>query len=265
MLNHPKSLVEPGKVAYFKAKQDFLRALLICILCSGLTAVLLAQDDEIVYIDTLPRVMFNFYGEAALPQGTFKSNTERESGFGLGGEFLYRIRHNGPVFMGLGIHTFEFDNDAIEYEEEVDGVLFNTREKTASRLFHAGAVVRFQPEVNFVLQPYLQGIGGFNYFWTNTKLKDLDEDETFDRIHEGHSSVFTYGAQAGVQIVPNFYEIRADLRVGYLRNSSVEYQVINRELGDENSFPIDLFESKNSPIDLLTFQVGITFVLWTNY
>ena len=237
----------------------------LCFLCFVLISAASAQAQS-EYTDKesdeeyAPQWLGSFYGDIGFPLRQFERNMD-ETGFGFGGELLYNVQYQQPVWAGIGVHSFAFDDYSLIYTEIFDGELFEYREVTASRLFVAHVLFRFQPDLNFFLQPYVQGGFGMHWFFTNTKIEDRDIDEIVERYKENKDSAFGYSLHAGLQFVPKGApEIRVDLRVGYFKNPSAEYMRYDPSLGEEDSFPIDYFETRTSAVDFLGLHGGMTFL-----
>ncbi len=213
-----------------------------------------------VYIDSLPRFMLHGSFNVGVPQGFVKQHTEN-AGIGFNGEFLYRMRHNKPFLAGLSVTTVRIDSDFRNYVEVLDGEIFDARETTTSNVFNLSGVFRFHPEINSLFQPYVQGILGWNFFYTTTRNKDIEFNENFNSYTNSNDIVLSYGGQIGLQIIPNIYYVRGDIRVGYLRNASVDFMSIDESMIFEGAFPVQYFEEHTSPVDFLTIQVGVTFLL----
>lgn len=204
--------------------------------------------------------MASMYVDWGIASQEFAYNLENDHGFGLGGELLYNVQRNRPVWAGVGVHKFNFDRDKLRYSDTIDGIIYNYRDLTVSRVFMLHGMVRFQPEVDFPLQPYVQGAAGVHWFYTNTKIKDTDYDEEVDRINESRDAIWGFALHAGFQYVPEEVpELRIDTRFGYFRNASVEYLRYNPAI--PGNYPIDSFESKISPVDLFGIHIGLTLVI----
>lgn len=190
----------------------------------------------------------------------FARNLSNDNGWGLGGELLINIQKERPLWGGLGVHSFAFDRYSLQYSQEIDGQFYNYQDRTVSRLFMLQGLVRFQPDLRFFVQPYIQGAAGINWFYTNTKIRDIDYDEQVDRVNENRDAIWGFALQGGVHVVhDDLPDLRWDLRFAYYRNASVEYLRYNRALS--GNFPIDSFEPKISPVDLLGIHIGLAVVL----
>ncbi|MDX1478710.1 MAG: hypothetical protein R3301_13450 [Saprospiraceae bacterium] len=229
----------------------------------SLSVALVAQDVYDEDVEEAPpreRWMGSVYVDFGIPLRQFERNIN-DNGLGFGGELLYNVQYQRPVWAGIGVHSFAFDDYSLIYTQVFDGEFFEYRELTASRMFAAHAIFRFQPDVDFIIQPYIQGGFGMHWFFTNTKIEDRAIDELVDQFGENRDSVLGYSLHFGLQYVPRGVpQFRIDLRVGYLRNASVEYMRYNPELGDVDSFPIDYFETRTSAVDILGLHSGVSFM-----
>lgn len=198
-----------------------------------------------------------FQGHAliAIPLGTFGDNM-REEGYGFGGEILTNI--SGPVYAGVHFTGARFDNYSIEYTEVFDGDIYEYDELTASRMLLSHVAVRFDPELEGMFKPYVQGLIGAHWYYTNTRIKDLGADEVVDRFKESTDVVFGFGAVAGLQIIPpKWRNFGFDLRAGYFTNGSVTYMRYDPSLSGPNGYPVESFEEKTSAVQMLGIQLGV--------
>ena len=237
--------------------------LALCLIASGLSAQEHPADASIIV--EKPRLMGTAYFDCGIPLSHLADNLDDNYGIGFGGEVLYRIEKDNPVWVGAGVHTYAFDSYAIRYFQEFDGQIYNYEDRTTSRLFQAHLLARFQPEVRFLFRPYVQGGLGMHWYFTNTKVRDTDVNETVDRINEGTESVLGFAFHAGVQLVPHrLPQVRGDIRIGYFRNASVGYKRYVEGRGDPSGFPIDYFEDVESAVDMIGLHIGIAIALRPN-
>jgi opacity protein-like surface antigen len=125
-------------------------------------------------------------------------------------------------------------------------------------------LMRFQPDVRFFLQPYLQGGAGMHWFYTNTKIKDTDYGQQVESINENRDAILGFALHAGFQYVPRSMPyIRFDARFGYFRNASVEYLRYNPNLPGA-VYPIEFFEPKVSAVDIFGIHLGVTMMITSN-
>jgi hypothetical protein len=207
-------------------------------------------------ITELPRWMGHVSLGAVIPDGYMTRYIDNASFAGYL-EFMYRAKQNQPIFFGLSMARTTFQKESVEYLDFVDGVSIKIKEKTASRFNSVAMNIRFQPELNWFLQPYVQGQIGWHYVYSNTKFRDVDANETFDLINEAKSNVLGYGLQAGIQIIPNFWYIRGDIRLSYLRNAAVDF--LAKDQNSFSSIPIENFIEQNAPISLIFIHAGVSY------
>ena len=227
-----------------------------------LFASLLARGQSFSMDEVPPdTIVAGFHMEAwfdwGIPIRDFGDNMYQD-GFGFGVQMLYNVQ--GPVWLGLGMHTFRFDNFKISYFDFADGERYEIEEIAASRATMAHVVARFQPIHGEIFTPYLQANAGWHWFFSNSKLTDVEYDEEIDRINESQDSRFGYGLYAGVLITSrHLTNIGLDIRFGYLGNAAVDYLSSDpEERGYNGGFPIEYFEANNSAVDMLNLNVGIT-------
>ena len=86
-----------------------------------------------LYLDTIanPKWEVQVYFDLAIPIGEFGENLST-NGYGVGGEGLYHVQD--PVWVGIGVHSFRFDNDRITYEDQFDDDIVELRELTETEL-----------------------------------------------------------------------------------------------------------------------------------
>jgi hypothetical protein len=242
-----------------------IRAKVMILVATVYTVSLCAQNEiDAPLIHTESRWTGSAYMDWGIASSHFSTNLDHDYGLGVGGEFLYRLQKGGPVWGGLGVHSFIFDRYTLRYSQELDGEIFNYQDRTASRVFMAHGLLRFQPKIRFVIRPYVQGALGVHWFFTNTTIKDTDANEILDRINENRASVIGVAMHAGFHIVPpRFPDFRGDVRIGYFRNASVEYMRYSDELG--GPFAIDAFERKESAVDLIGIHVGVAIRIREEY
>jgi hypothetical protein len=207
-------------------------------------------------VDSLARFQAGGFFGVGIPTVDFSRHMET-TGFGLGFEAFLALKPRSPVWIGLGFHSFEFDSRSSIYVEEIEGYFYEFREKTASRLFVIHMLARYQPPLDFLLQPYIQMQAGYNHFFTNTKIEDTDLNEVVDRFPEHSSSVPGYALMAGVNIVPSDPIWAIDLRVGYFGNPSTDYLVYDEESDTGQTFPIETFDERQSSVQIIGLHLGV--------
>jgi hypothetical protein len=134
------------------------------------------------------------------------------------------------------------------------------REKANTRRLDFGVTAGFYPEINWLLQPYLQGRAGMAIFQSSSIITDDDTNENIDRISEMRESVISYGLDLGIHIVPKIWYIRGDVRVGFVANPSVSFLSLNEETAGTTGYPIEYFEQHTSAGSWLKVSVGLSYL-----
>ncbi len=198
------------------------------------------------------------YFNVGIPISEFGDNMN-QTGYGGGGTLMYNVQ--GPVWMGITAYGGRFDNYGISYLEQDGSEFFEIEELTATRMSRVYAVFRFEPLEEVVFSPYIEGGMGWHWIFTNTKLTDVEFDEQIDRFSELRDSRLGFGIGGGVQVVPKASPaVGLNLRIGYVYNAQVEYMRYNPDIPlQPNAFPVEAFEIRESPIDMVTVDIGISF------
>ncbi|MFK8103198.1 MAG: hypothetical protein AB8G15_11760 [Saprospiraceae bacterium] len=244
--------------------------LLFTFLALFLLTTLHAQSDD-VYEDQIyskPRLMIGLKGSVGIPYGEFWDKME-QVGFGFGGEVHYRVQKDLPIYAGISMTGFIFDLQSQNYYENINGFSILLREQTRTNIFMGHLQLRLKPDVNFFLEPYIDGLFGFKNLYNRTTVRDVEIDET-DIINSSGDWASSFGGAVGVQI-PIFRDGASrgyiDLRMVYLKGTSADYLVRREEPNQNYANPIDAFETKNSATDMLIPQIGFTVLIgknWTN-
>ena len=231
-----------------------MRLISICIFfISGIPCF-----GQSILLDTItdPHWEVQVYFDVGIPIGQFGENLSN-NGYGVGGEGLYHI--NGPIWVGIGVHSYRFDNAKITYEEQFDDDVIELRELTATRTVALHAIFRFQPELNSIFSPYVQGGLGWHWFFTNTKIKDLENDDIVDQFNELRDSQLGLALHIGVQISPAALQaLNLDVRFGHFKNGTVQYMRYDSDLNSSpGGYPIESFETEISAVEFIGMQVGL--------
>jgi hypothetical protein len=202
------------------------------------------------------------------PQNEFKENIDR-AGFGLSGCFLFKLPQT-PLSLGVSVSWLEYGRE--EWEEPLDTIIPDVYVdvKTSNNILMCHFMLRIQP-LKGKVRPYLDGLFGFNYLWTETAIYEqdgiYDQDGTdSDAIARTvHLSDFTisYGAGGGLMIhvlkrkKVKHPELFIDLGVRYLKGDMAEYMKKGSIYQENGEVWYDISESTT---DLITAHFGVTFV-----
>jgi len=139
---------------------------------------------------------------------------------------------------------------------------------TSNNIFQGHLLFRLQSKQGG-FRPYLDGLLGFNYLFTETEIKDEDNffnDNSIASSTNQEDGTFSYGAGGGVMIRvaeidtkntdSKLKEVLINFQVRYIFGGEAEYLKegsIRREGGNV------IYDLSNSRTNLLTFKVGVVF------
>lgn len=207
-------------------------------------------------ITALPRWMVSAHFNYVFPQEPINRYLERNN-VGYTIEAQYRIQYNKPFMLGVHYTETGVSRYAFKY---VDNAGVNIRERAYTRRIEPGLAFGFYPEINWLLQPYLQAHAGMVIYQTSSILRDTDSEEVIERISENTSTAPSYSLDLGIHIVPNIWYLRGDIRIGFTTNPSLDYMVLNEEEKGTTGFPIDYFDLHTSAARWLKISAGITYM-----
>ncbi len=196
------------------------------------------------------------------PQGDF-GRTVDDLGYGLDLYGAYQLR-NSPVALGLdiGFLTYGTTRRTEPFSPNIPEV--NVRVSTSNNIAFGHLLTRIQPS-DGVIRPYLDGLFGFNYLFTESRIRDeRSQDEiasstNFDDITLSGG----FGAGSKFHIYRTFDEdsnrlinLFLDLRARYILGGEAEYLREGSIQRDNGNL---IFDVERSRTDLLTFHIGIVF------
>lgn len=201
-------------------------------------------------------------GTAGVPQGEFSAELGAIGG-GIAFGYLYQIPRT-PI--GLGVEAagmlFGYERRSEPFSLTIPDVWVDVT--TSNNLGQGLAVLRVQVPDGRV-RPYVDGLAGVSYFWTQTSVEDVYDDYELASSTNYDDLALAYGGGAGLQIKladsrnrkGQYVDVLLDGRVRYLVGSEATY--LGR--GD-----IDRFDNgtirvrpRRSTTTLIVPQVGVTF------
>jgi len=203
-------------------------------------------------------------GAAGVPQGEFDAALGAIGG-GLMFGYLYQIPGT-PV--GIGVEgtgmMFGYERRHEPFSLTIPDVVVDVT--TSNNLVQGLAVLRVQVP-NGRVRPYVDGLAGVNYFWTETSVGDDYDDYELASSTNYDDVALAYGAGAGLQIKladghnkrGNHFDILLDARVRYLVGGETTY--LGR--GDIERFDNGTIRirPRRSTTTLIVPQLGVTFRL----
>jgi hypothetical protein len=210
-------------------------------------------------ITALPRWMVSTHGTYLLPQDPVNMFLD-EVQWGYHLEAQYRLQYNKPLLGGLYFSETFLSKYVLNYVQISPEGDIDVREKASTRRFDFGLTAGFYPEINWLLQPYIQGRVGVAIFQTSSVLTNSDTEEKIDRISESKDSVLSYGIDFGIHIVPTIWYIRGDIRIGFVANPSATFMALDEENQGTTGYPIDYFETHTLSASWLKVSAGVSYL-----
>jgi Outer membrane protein beta-barrel domain len=245
-MNASSPNVAPVKSKGRKGVQVLFRLCLLFTVCCAIHSSALAQRIQ-VGID------FN----TVIPKGGFSDNITN-NGYGVGGQFLVGLGRL-PIHVGADAGFVVYGSDT--HREPLSPTIpeLELKVKTTNNIVLTHFLVRAQPRSGSV-RPYIDGLVGFKYLFTDTTITDDNGDEELASTTNFSDTTFSYGFGGGLQVrlasIGTGGDVSFDTKVRYLRGSRAEYLKkgsIRRENGAV------FFDVLSSRTDVVTVQVGVTF------
>ncbi|MDX1641129.1 MAG: outer membrane beta-barrel protein [Balneolaceae bacterium] len=231
--------------------------LAIFILCIGLTGSAHSQELQAA-ID---------FG-VGIPQGEFRDQSDHVGG-GINLMGGYRFA-NSPVMLGLEFGFMNFGTDTRDEALSTTIPDLRVEVENSYNLVHGDLLLRLiAPPATF--RPYVDGLLGFNYFFTETVIRDrddfFDDDETLsDTNFEDTALSYGFGAGTQIRLWQKRGEITSDMddvepssvylniRGRYMFGREAEYlQKGSIQVEDGQAF----YDVSQSKTDLLHIKIGV--------
>ncbi|HEX9973109.1 MAG TPA: hypothetical protein VGD14_13645 [bacterium] len=197
------------------------------------------------------------------PQEEFKQNVDN-IGFGLSGHFGYQIPHS-PILVGTSIGFLIYGRETRRepLSTTIPDIVVDV--ETTNNILTGHLLLRVQPPMQSgIFQPYLEGLFGFHYLWTETKIQDWDDDDEIGSKNYDDAAM-SYGGGGGVMIrvyqgkkenSDGTYSVNIDLGARYLFGGEAGY-LKEGDIKRENG--VVTFTPSKSTTDLVMANIGVTF------
>jgi len=197
------------------------------------------------------------------PQDEFKENVE-DLGFGIGGMFAFRPG-NSPVMIGVDVEYMIYGSETRQEPFSLTIPDVTVEVETRNNILLTHALLRLQGNSG-TFRPYLDGLIGMHYFFTETKVRDEDDfgEEPIASSLNQQDVAFSYGAGGGVMLLvyqkqgegSKLQEVLIDFRVRYSFGGEATYLKRGSITRENGTAIIDPLRSRT---DLLTYQLGVVF------
>ncbi len=202
------------------------------------------------------------------PQGEFRDQVPN-LGIGLGGNFAVRVA-GSPLLLGadLGFMIYGHERRREPFSLTIPDV--HVLVTTSNNIFLGHLLMRLQPPTG-TLRPYLDGLFGFKYFWTETTIRSEDWGDDEDPIASSTNLddfALSYGGGLGLAV--QLYDgtqrrqetgqgvgkVLLDLRLRYLMGSEAEY--LKRDSIERQPDGTVVYDITRSQTDFLNFYLGVS-------
>lgn len=223
-------------------KNSFLTVLFTIIIFSGLAK---AQSAGI-----------NF--SLAFPMGDFKDNLAK-TGIGLAGNFnILTPAHNLPVGLGLNFGYYNYGSESRRepFSSTIPDVTVDVDRTNNLANFHF--VFQFGLPSG-VFRPYVEGLFGGNYLFTDTKITSRGSEEVASSTNFDDYA-WSYGGGGGFMIElsrdvdENVSSLFLDFKVRYLAGSKAEYLKEGSVLVQNGKVT---YQTSKSKTDILSAHLGV--------
>ncbi len=197
-------------------------------------------------------------GLIGFPVGEFGNNVDVSGG--VTGDVGYRIGET-PMSLGVGVGFLWYGSERrrVPLSLTIPDVLVDVTTSNYILLTHSR--VRVQPR-DGRLRPYVDGLVGFNYLFTQTRVdtgRDEFQDDTIARTTNLDDFAFSFGGGGGLMVdLASWPEGRLSLDLGmrYLRGSEADYLTEGSILRDDGLATLLVSRTRT---DLVTILIGVAF------
>ncbi|MFO7890629.1 MAG: hypothetical protein R6V04_09850 [bacterium] len=199
--------------------------------------------------------------DIGFPQKEFKENIESK-GYGLSGYFGYNFPES-PIIIGASAKFLVYGRET-RREPLILPVYVDVT--TTNSIIMGQFMIRLQPPRGTVL-PYIDGLAGFSYLATDTRIKDNDWDDDIASTKIFDDFTFSYGIGYGIQFcvyqnpeVNNFEKdlmgVYIDIGGQYLKGGIAQYL---KEGSIEIIDDTVIYDTDESSTDISILKIGVSF------
>lgn len=235
--------------------------------CSARTAIICTLIlISISFAQAQPVFMAGGNIRLGFPQNEFKDNVEN-IGFGGTGYFALCVPQS-PLSIGASFSFLIYGSETREepFSHTIPDVFVDVT--TSNNILLGHLLFRLQPTKGPLL-PYAEGLLGFSYLWTSTRIQDQDDyDDEIASSTNFDDFTFNYGGGAGFMIrvydgtqkvtdwgTRDIHGVYIDVGLRYIKGGEAEYLKKGSILIEDGDVSYDV---KKSTTDLITFHVGAT-------
>lgn len=198
--------------------------------------------------------------------GFAQGQLERETGGlfipTLSGIFLYEAQ-TAPVQVGFELGYGIYGSKLEKRTDLYAGFNDELRLRRNNNILTGMAVIRYQTNPLGKIHHFIEAKFGTDYLYTRYKIREsIVSEETIESGKDFENWTLSYGIGTGVQIPLNSNGLFLELKGNYQTGNSVPFLT----KGDATYKPdpggggIFEYDHNRSPLDLLTFSIGIVYI-----
>lgn len=197
---------------------------------------------------------FQFQG--LLPTGELKKDASEIWGGGFGMDVAFQIKES-PIYLGATMNFNRYGSKLRKgyHNENLPDVRFRYH----NEVIQFAPLIRFKPETNTRILPYVDFSFGTSYIYTRGRVYDRDINEVVDEFFELDDFVFTYGLGGGIEFLLNeavsldiFIRNNFSSRGEYLTPNTIQYDP------EIEGYQLDVQQSR---FNTFTFGIGVKLLL----
>ncbi len=237
------------------------------LIFSLVTCISLAfQSTASAQDDSDPESSFHHWDIGAdfmvgVPQGGFRQNVDNP-GFGVD---MFAVYHMGDFPLGIGLDIGFVTYGTTRRDEPFNPNIpeVTVRVSTSNNIVFGHLMARVQP-LHGTVQPYIDGLIGLNYLFTESRVSDDRDTEDIASTTNFEDVAFSSGLAAGTKIritetrdssSGRMMGVYLDLRARYLMGGEAEYLQEGSIIVENGQMRFDIDRSRT---DLMTFHVGFS-------
>lgn len=224
----------------------------------GALGLIILLCGSLGYAQTPFQASANF--SLGFPQNEFRDNIDKVGLSGIG-HFSYNFP-NSPFSIGVsfGVLVYGYEKREEPFSTPIPDVIVNV--STTNAIYMCHFLFRVQTRKGMI-RPYLDGLIGFNYLSTDTRVRS--RHYTVARSNIINDLAFSGGAGGGLMIQvyskkgnkkKRPYGVYIDLGVRYLKGGRAEYLKEGSVRLEDGQI---LYDASKSTTDLVTGHIGVSF------
>ncbi len=198
----------------------------------------------------------------AVPKGEFGDNVDN-NGYGFSLEGLYRPLPLVPFKFGLEVGYLSYGREERNAPLSTTIPDLTVQVNTTNNIVLGHLVFRLQEDFG-ILSPYLDGLVGFSYLYTETSVEDISDAADEKVFSSKNADDLTLSSGIGGGLMIKVYEadklslsllkVYIDLKVRYLYGGEAEYL---KEGSISRVGGVASYNALTSETDLMLYQIGV--------